>query len=175
MPKMTVPLPGPSATVPSRVFGDLDGSSFWVAAWITLSPTLTVYLSPSKMTVMPLKLSIGISLPPASTDSTVQVPWNFLSSFSTSPLSPAHAPDQPSAAKPTALNSAARETLNRFMLHLTRLTVECAAKAPRIALFHLGHLDQITAGVVKNGGDDGPHLHGRLREANSRADETLEF
>src|SRR5262245_28931464 len=121
MPRMTVPLPGPSATVPSMAFGDLDGSSFWLAFWITSSPTLTVYLSPSKVTVIPLKLSIGISMPPATTDSTVQVPWNFLSSFSTSALSPARAPVPPDAVSTNMHSSVASTIRIRVLLYL-RLT-----------------------------------------------------
>src|SRR5580692_1668155 len=78
---MTAPLFGPSATVTSRVFGNLDGSSFSVAAWITSSPFLTVYLPPSKVIVTSLNSAAGTSFPPALTDSNVQVPWNFLSSL----------------------------------------------------------------------------------------------
>src|SRR5262245_48901599 len=43
------------------------------------------------------------------------------------------------------------------------------------ALFHLGDLDEITAGVIKDGRPDGPHVHGRLSEANTRGDEALIF
>src|SRR5262245_7681434 len=175
MPRMTVPLPGPSATVPSMAFGHLHGSSFWVAFWITWSPILTVYLSPSKVTVIPLNRSIGTSLPPDSTDATVQSPWNFLSSFSRSTLSSAHAPVTPDAAKLTAQNSAVRETRNRFMLHLTRVWGERTVQALGIPLLHLGHLDQIATGVVKNGRGNGPHVHGRLRKVNTRRNEALIF
>src|SRR5262245_14324065 len=57
----------------------------------------------------------------------------------------------------------------------TRFAVERSATALTVALLHLGNLDEIPAGVVKNGRDDGPHLDGRLSESNSRADETLVF
>src|SRR5262245_54682531 len=97
MPRMAFPLYGPSATVTSKVLGDLDGSSFTVAAWITASPCLTVYLSPSKMTVIPFNSAGGTEVPPASTDSKVQAPCNFLSSISTSALSSIRAPVAPDA------------------------------------------------------------------------------
>src|SRR5438105_8887499 len=118
MPSMTAPLFGPSATVTSRVFGDLDGSSFWVAAWITSSPFLTVYLSPSKVTVIPLNSAAGTFLPPASTDSNVQVPWNFLSSFSTSALPFARAPVPPHAVSTRPQSSVISALRIRVLLHL---------------------------------------------------------
>src|SRR5262249_36158303 len=62
----------------------------------------------------------------------------------------------------------------RLMMH-SDIAVERLAKAPWISLFHLGNLDEIPAGVVKNGRGDWPHVHGRLSEANSRVDETLVF
>src|SRR5262245_15652342 len=117
MPRTTVPLPTPSATVPSRVFGDLDGSTFCVAVWITMSPTLTVYLSPSKVTVIPLNRSIANGLPADSTDSTVQVPWNFLSSFSTSALSSARALGT-DASSPSVQNNVTTAIRIHVLLHL---------------------------------------------------------
>src|SRR5262245_11237768 len=53
--------------------------------------------------------SVGSSLPPASLDSNVQVPWNFLASFSRSSFSPARVPEPADAARPTAQHSAAKE------------------------------------------------------------------
>src|SRR5215510_8373543 len=123
----------------------------------------------------PFSRSGGIAMPPVSLDSMVQAPWNFLTSFSRSALSSAGAPVPPDAANPTAQNIAASEILNRFILHLTRFGDERAAKAPRIALFHLGDLYEITAGVVKDGRGNWPHVHGRLSEAKSRANETFVF
>src|SRR5581483_7145939 len=105
MPRMTPPLFGPSVTFASKVFGDLGGSSFIVAASTTLSSRLTEYLSPSKLTVIPLNWAAGISLPPASTDWNVQAPWNFLSSFSTSALSSAIARVPPDAVSARVQNS----------------------------------------------------------------------
>src|SRR5262245_57074817 len=125
MPGMTVPLFTPSTTVTSRVFGDLDGSSFCLAAWITSSPFLTVYLSPSKVTVIPLNSAAGTSLPPASTDSYLQVPWNFLSSFSTSALSSARAPVPADAASTRAQSSATSTIRIRVLLHLHLTTMAC--------------------------------------------------
>src|SRR5438552_2610391 len=118
MPSMTAPLFGPSATVTSRAFGDLDGSSSCVAAWITWSPFLTVYLSPSKVTVIPLNSAAGTSLPPASTDSNVQVPWNFLSSFSTSALSSARTPVPPDAVSTRVQSSVPSAIRSWVLLHL---------------------------------------------------------
>src|SRR5260370_14849932 len=109
MPSMTVPLFGPSVIVTSMVFGDLDGSSFCVPTWTTSSPFLTVCLSPSKVRMNPFSSPAGSSLPPDSLDSNVQVPWNFLTSFSRFALSSARVPDPPGVVKPTAQNSAARE------------------------------------------------------------------
>src|SRR5947209_2962226 len=123
MPSMTAPLFGPSATVTSRAFGDLDGSSFCVAAWITSSPFLTVYLSASKVTVITLNSAAGTSLPPASTDSNVQVPWNFLSSFSTSALSPARPPVPPDAVSTRVQSSVTSAIRIRVLLHLHLTTM----------------------------------------------------
>src|SRR5262245_51289931 len=109
MPSMTAPLFGPSLMVTSMAFGDLDGSSFWVPTWITSSPFLTVCLSPSKMTMSPFRSPGGIALPPVSLDSMVQVPWNFLTSFSRFALSSARMPDPTDAAKPTVQNNATRQ------------------------------------------------------------------
>src|SRR5689334_3911385 len=89
MPSMTAPFFRPPVTLTSMVFGDLDGSSFWVPPWITSSPFLTVYLSPAKVSVSPLNSSAGAFLPPASTEANVQTQWNFLNSFATSALSSA--------------------------------------------------------------------------------------
>src|SRR5262245_44221789 len=175
MPSMTAPCSGPSVIVTSTVFGDLDGSIFCVPTWNTLSPNFRVCLSPSKMMMNPFSWSAGSSMPPITLDSMFQEPWNFLVSFSTSALSSANALDQPRAAKPTTQHKAARETQNRVMLHLTRLSEECSAQAPQGRLFHLRNLDEIAAGVVKHSRDDWPHLHGRLREANTRRNEALIF
>src|SRR5216683_578005 len=109
MPSITVPLFGPSVIVTSMVFGDLDGSSLCVPTWTTSSPFLTVCLSPSKVRMSPFSSPAGSSLPPDSLDSNVQVPWNFLTSFSRSTLSSARVPDPLGVVKPTAQNSAARE------------------------------------------------------------------
>src|SRR5262245_9511543 len=109
MPSMTAPLFGPSVMVTSMALGDLDGSSFCVPTWITLSPFLTVCLSPSKVTMNPFRSSAGSSLPPVTLDSIVQAPWNFLTSFSRSALSSARVPELADAAKPTAQHSAAKE------------------------------------------------------------------
>src|ERR1700680_1321695 len=134
MPSMTAPLFGPSATVTSRVFGDLDGSSFCVAAWISSSPFLTVYLSPSNVTVIPLNSAAGTSLPPASTDSNVQVPWNFLSSFSTSALSSARAPVPPDAVSTSVQSSVTSAIRIRVLLHLnlTRMVLPDAKTQQRL-------------------------------------------
>src|SRR5262249_55699226 len=86
---------------------------------------LTVYLSPSKVTVIPLNRSIGTSLPPASTDSTVQAPWNFLSSFSTSAMSSTRAPVAPDAVSTRVQSSVTSAIRIRVLLYL-RLT--CVAK-----------------------------------------------
>src|SRR5262249_51154863 len=123
MPSMTAPLFGPSVMVTSMAFGDFDGSSFWVPTWITLSPILTVCLSPSKMTMNSFNSPGGIAMPPVSLDSMVQVPWNFLTSFSRSALSSARAPDPPDAAKPTAQNSAAREIRIPVLLDMKRTAI----------------------------------------------------
>src|SRR6516164_4315921 len=123
MPSITAPLFTPSATVRSTVFGDLDGSSFSVPTWITSSPFLTVNLPPSKVTVIPLKSAAGACLPPTSTDSNVQVPCNFLSSFSTSALSSAHAavpPDAVSTRVQSSVTPAIRIAV-LLHLHLTRM------------------------------------------------------
>src|SRR5438132_4618677 len=117
MPSMTVPLFGPSATVTSMVFGDLDGSSFCVPTWITSSPFLTVCLRPSKVRMSAFSSPTGSFSPPASLDSNVQVPWNFLTSFSRSAFSSARMPDPPDAAKPRAQSSATTEI--RMMFSLT--------------------------------------------------------
>src|SRR5262249_39677537 len=119
MPSMTAPLFGPSVTFTSRVFGDLDGSSFAVAASSTSPPRLTEYLSPSKVTVLPLNGSADSFLPPASTDSNVQVPSNFLSSFLTSALSSACAPNAASTSGQSSVTSAIRI---RVLLHLRTMT-----------------------------------------------------
>src|SRR5262245_1208731 len=123
MPGMTDPFPKPSVTVPSKVLGDLDASSFCVPTWTTSLPFLTVYLSPSKVTVTSFIASAGIFLPPDSMVSIVQVPWNFLSSFSRSALSSARMLDPPDTARQHAQNSTARQILNRRILHLTRLAL----------------------------------------------------
>src|SRR5437764_420712 len=123
MPSMTAPLFGPSVIVTSMVFGDLDGSTFWVPTWITSSPLLTVCLSPSKVRTIPFSSPVGSSLPPASLDSKVQVPWNLRTSFSRSALSSARVPDPPDAAKPTAQNSAAREIRIPVLLDMERTAI----------------------------------------------------
>src|SRR5579859_7755856 len=123
MPKMTAPLFGPSVTFASRVFGDLDGSSFWVAASTTSSPFLTAYLSPSKVTVIPLNWSAGSFLPPGSADSNVQVPWNFLSSFSTFALSSTPAQVPPDAVSTRAQSSVTSVIRIRVLLHLYLTTL----------------------------------------------------
>src|SRR3954451_23853252 len=126
MPRMTAPLLGPSVTLASRLFGDLDGSSFWVAASTTVSPALTEYLSPLKVTVIPLNRSAGSFLPPASTDSNVQVPWNFLTSFSTSALSSARAAGPPDAESPRAQSSVTSAIRIRVLLHIHLTTLVSA-------------------------------------------------
>src|SRR5205807_4286183 len=84
---------------------------------------LTVYLSPAKVTVIPLNSVAGTSLPPASTDSNVQVPWNFLSSFSTSALSPARAPVPPDAVSPRVQSSVTSAIRIWVLLHLRLTTI----------------------------------------------------
>src|SRR5271169_4542036 len=118
MPSMTVPLCGPSVIVTSIVLGDLDGSSFCVPTWITSSPFLTVCFSPSKVTTNIFKWSAGSSSPPVTLDSNVQVPWNFLASFSSSALSSATVPDPPDAAKPMAQNTTAEDIRILVLLDL---------------------------------------------------------
>src|SRR5262249_37074655 len=109
MPSITFPLFGPSVIVTSMVFGDFDTSSFCVPTWITSSPFLTVCFSPSKVRMNSFSSSVGRSVPPASLDSNVQEPWNFLVSFSRSSLSSSRVAEPADAARPTAQQRAAKK------------------------------------------------------------------
>src|SRR5262249_38126933 len=60
------------------------------------------------------------------------------------------ADDMFTAAKPTTQHSAAREIRIPVLLDMWD------SETPRITLFHLGNLDEIPAGVVKDGRGDGP-------------------
>src|SRR5204862_4344951 len=82
-----------------------------------------VYLQPPKLTPLPLSSAAGPSLPPASTYSNVQVPWNFLSSFSTSALSSARAPVPPDAVSTRAQSSVTSAIRMRVLLHLHLTTM----------------------------------------------------
>src|SRR5262249_14318308 len=106
---MTAPFSGPSVIVTSTVFGDLDGSIFSVPTWTTWSPFFTVNLLPSKTKISSFSSSAGSFWPPASLDSNDHVPWNFLSSFSISALSSAHAPGALNAVNTRAPSSVKRE------------------------------------------------------------------
>src|SRR5262249_19235914 len=125
MPSMTAPLFGPSVMVTSMVFGDLDGSIFCVPTWTTLSPILRVCLSPSKVTMNSFRSLAGSFLPPVSLDSIVQVPWNFLSSFSTSALSSARAPVPPDAVSTRVQSIVTSAIRIRVLLHLHLTTMCC--------------------------------------------------